>query len=175
MPAKHKYKCLNYDLCPGDGTKSWNMLFIAMNAPTPTCCCCGTMNIEDWGECCPYEKIGPFHGARSAGTNGAKAKSVDSTLNRLAAAHGLTNINNRDGQPAKMAQDGPDTGTHGTMNVLGVQVPINDGSRGEPNGGIVTRSGATGAAPVTVPTSGRFPGKRSIPTQVIAKHEGKTA
>lgn len=166
MPMKHKYKCENPG-CPGTGRIDDTGLFIALNAPTPQCPCCRSMKVTDWGESSQFDKVGPVRSQNAHNGSPGAGQRIDGTLQRLADAYGLTDINNAGGKAAK-GQSAPAKGKYGNFEIAGVSVPIDDK--------ITTVSGSSSYTPFAVPTSkGKLPGARAIPramTEVIAEHKG---
>lgn len=166
MPQKHKYKCLNpnhFDAYP-EGTREREILFIAMNNEQ-ICPLCGSRKLEDWGEVSASSRLGMFRSQQASfGKAGAGAR-IDNTLRGLADSFGMTDINNKGGQAAKRAPE-QGRGEFGTMKIMGAEVPIDREIRGG--------WAKTNYSPFSLPAAkDKFPGRRGIPTSVVAKHTGK--
>jgi hypothetical protein len=133
-----------------------------MNAPTPVCPECGGMKVTDHGEYGEKPWHGPFIGT------GIVAR-TDRTLRTIADAHGLGDINNKDGRAAKshVTAEPGQPGKYGTRNYFGVEVPINDRPTG--NWGHVPY------APFNVQPQTKLPAKasRTPPAAIHAEHKGK--
>ncbi len=112
MPAKHAYKCLNYDRCPSYAKKNLQPFFTAMNSPQPTCPHCGSIKLEDGGV------------ARNIMSISGDTRRIDAGLKDIAAHHGLTNMSNKDGKAIKGTAAAPAKGDFGAINVNGVNVPV---------------------------------------------------
>lgn len=146
MPVAHKWKCLN-TRCKIFRTE----IFVAMNSPMPECPQCRSVKLEDWG-------VNASFGI------GGSGRRMDATLRKLADAHGMTDINNKDGRPAKGYQADTAPGKYGTKTIAGVEVPIND-----------RPTGAWGKSAYTAfkaPSGARMPNRKSIPTEVVASYKG---
>lgn len=95
---------------------------------------------------------------------------ADASFRSLSDQFGLSDMGQRggthEGEMAKRAAMQKDSqGTFGKMNIAGVEVPVE-----------ATATAAWGKSsytPFKVGTKGRFPGRKNIPTQVVARHEGK--
>lgn len=166
MPQLHKYKCLN-DACEGTGRKDDTGLFLAFNN-APECPSCGAYKVEDWGEQA-YGKPGPyFSQPASFGKPGAAAR-IDGRLNMLAEAHGLTDINNKDGQATSAKKESQ--GEYGSLSMAGVTVPINDPrTHGITTGSAMSSVRATASQGAKIGTKAGAALKGN--TQVTAEHRG---
>lgn len=127
MPARHRYKCLNFDRCPVyNGAPTRPATFIAMNAPMPECPNCGSRRLEDWGEAIETNVVGA-----QARTD---IKNSDANLRRVAARYGMTNMSNKDGKSAKgSAASKPaivSSNPEATINIGGYQVPLSQAASG---------------------------------------------
>lgn len=160
MPALHRYQCDNQN-CSYYLRAHLAAVFVALNAPTPVCPSCGGMKVTDHGE--HVER--PSHFSIGTGVVGR----TDKTLRAIADQHGLSDINNKDGRPAKGIGAGQPIpkGKYGTRNFHGVEVPLND-----------TPTGAWGKVPYTpfkVAAQSKLPakGSRTPPALIHAEHKGK--
>lgn len=166
MPNLHKYKCRN-DACPGTGRRDDTGLFLAFNN-APECPFCRSIKVEDWGKE-DYGKPGPYLSKRASPDSNGMVGRIDKRLRSQAEQHGLSDINNKDGRPAKgHVPEGP-APKYGYKEFNGIQVPIDDTIR--------TVRGASNVKPVTS-SHGSVLNPKSMDamkgfTQVTAEHKGK--
>lgn len=112
MPARHKYKCLN---------PNCNIaLFVTMNSPIPCCPKCGARRIEDFGETTFDEG---YTQTSNFGISTGQVKQSDNNLRRIADRYGMTNMDNKDGRPAKRPKETPQ-GNGATVKIGGIDVPV---------------------------------------------------
>lgn len=114
MPAKHKYRCRN-QFCS-------IALFVAMNAPTPTCPKCGSMKVEDDGD----TTFDLGHTQTGGGVINSESRRVlqhdDRTLSRIADQYGVTDMSNKDGKPIRVPKEASSDAPK--INYNGMEVPM---------------------------------------------------
>jgi hypothetical protein len=166
MPNLHKYKCRN-DACPGTGRRDDTGLFLAFNN-APECPFCRSIKIEDWGKE-SYGKPGPYLSKRASPDSNGMVGRLDKVFRSQAEQHGLSDINNKDGRPAKGYKAPAGEPEYGYKEYNGIQVPIGNDIR--------TVSGASGVKPVKSAPDSRLNPKSMDAmkgfTQVTAEHKGK--
>lgn len=167
MPNLHKYKCRN-DACPGSGRRDDTGLFLAYNN-APECPFCKSIKVEDWGKE-DYGKPGPYLSKRASPDSNGMVGRIDKVLRGQAEQHGLSDIKNKDGQPAKGQKSAAEP-EFGYKEYMGIQVPIGKDIR--------TVSGPSGVKPVhSAPDSKLNPNSMKALnnkafTQVTAEHKSK--
>lgn len=167
MPQLHKYKCLN-PTCPGTGRRDDTGLFLAYNS-APECPSCACVKVEDWGEQ-SYGKPGPYLSQQASFGKPGAAQRIDGRLNMIAEAHGMTDINNKDGQSA-MGKRPESQGEFGSFTMAGVTVPINNPlTHGITTGSAQSSVKATASQGAKVGTQAGAALKGH--TQVTAEHRG---
>lgn len=126
MPQKHIYKCLNPEC--SDGKQEWFNNFVAMNSPMPSCPTCKSIRLHDGGIYTPPNVM------VSAGQSREHAQNTDSNFRRIADKYGLTDMNNKNGQPVKRGAPAPvqqNAPPGATVNIGGYQVPFSAAAGGQ--------------------------------------------
>lgn len=163
MPARHRYKCLNYERCPCyNGASNKIPVFVAMNSPMPQCPHCGARRLEDWGEAIETGIIG--------GAARAHIQNSDANLRRVAERYGLADMNNRDGQAVKRAAPSAPSSSGRTISVGGYQMPLESVA----SGACVNMPGLAKPIPVNPKASNAVPKNSPMMrqmTRVVGEHK----